>query len=758
VTSFDDLAGYVAIPRVTGLRLSPDGSWLAAAVQTPGGEPPTYVTSIWRIPVPGDAGPGPGAGLPVRLTRSVEGEGSPEFLPDGTLLFISKRPDPAGGRGKGADAGGPDRAVGRDKPALWLLPAGGGEPRRIAAPPGGVSGIATARGSGTIVFASPALPGSAGADDDGKRRQARKDAGVTAILHESGPLRYWDHDLGPDSPRLQLAEIPGPGTRPATGSAGAALAADEDLPQARDLTPDPGRALDENSFDITPDGARVVTGWSLWDEAGNHTDQVEVIDAATGKRRTLLGAPGCNFTDPRISPDGRLVACLRATQDSYEVPGDLTLVITELDNAEPAGTGTEMPDARAGQRSARADGEGAPGSEPPRSGGPGVIPRDNTGGPGVTPRVGTDMLAGLDRRPLEAAWAPDGESVYFTADDQGRRPVFRADLATGEITRLTANDGAYDHLCPAPDGRFLYALRAAVNEPPTPVRLDLRAPGREPLRLACPGSPLELPGRLEEIEVTADDGVRVRAWLVLPDGATQATPAPLLLWVHGGPVMSWNSWSWRWNPWLMAARGYAVLLPDPALSTGYGHDFIARGHGQWGARPYTDLMAITDAAVARPDIDQARTAMMGGSFGGYMANWIAGHTTRFAAIVSHAGLWELDQMFGTTDLPSYWRRIFGDPLTQPERYLANSPHRHAGQISTPLLVIHGDKDYRVPVGEALRLWWDLRGLVPDARFLYFPDENHWVLKPGHVTVWYETVLAFLAQHVLGQEWQRPELL
>jgi len=406
-----------------------------------------------------------------------------------------------------------------------------------------------------------------------------------------------------------------------------------------------------------------------------------------------------------------------------------------------------MPDARAGRRLARADGWGAPGGEALRSGGPGVIPRG-----------GTDLLTGLDRRPLEAAWAPDSGSVYFTADDQGRRPVFRADLATGEITRLTADDGAYDHLCPAPDGRFLYALRAAVNEPPTPVRLGLLGPDREPLRLACPGSPLELPGRLEEIEATADDGVRIRAWLVLPDGAAQASPAPLLLWVHGGPVMSWNSWSWRWNPWLMAARGYAVLLPDPALSTGYGHDFIARGHGQWGGRPYTDLMTITDAAVARPDIDQARTAMMGGSYGGYMANWIAGHTTRFAAIVSHAGLWDLDQMFGTTDLPSYWRRIFGDPVARPERYLANSPHLYAGQVSTPLLVIHGDKDYRVPVSEALRLWWDLRGQAPDTRFLYFPDENHWILKPGDVTVWYETVLAFLAQHVLGQKWQRPELL
>jgi dipeptidyl aminopeptidase/acylaminoacyl peptidase len=740
VTSFHNLDDYVAIPRVTALRLSPDGSWLAAAVQTAGGEPKKYLTSIWRIAAikPDDR--------PVRLTRSAEGEGDPEFLPDGSLLFVSKRPAPLDGPGANGD-------VGQDKPALWLLPSGGGEARRIAAPPGGVGGVAAARGTtplatGTVVFAAFTLDGAEGADEDFKRRKARKDAGVTAILHESGPVRYWDHDLGPDSLRLRLGELDGAETL-----------------ESRDLTPDPGRALDENSFEATPDGAAVITGWSVWDEAGNSTTEVDVIDAATGERRVLLAAPDFDFEGPCISPDGRLVACRRVAHDSYDTPGDVTMVVTALDDGTRAEkmpevmagrpAGAEMPDAMAGLPAMKGTGEARGGRWAP-----GVTPRASTGGPGVTPRANTDLLAGFDRRPLEISWAPDSQAVYFTADDQGRRPVFRVGLATGEITRLTA-DGAYDNLCPAPDGRFLYALRSAVDEPPTPVRIDVTAPtaaGREPVRLASPGWPLELPGRLEEIETTTGDGARIRAWLVLPGSAAQASPAPLLLWVHGGPVMSWNSWSWRWNPWLMAARGYAVLLPDPALSTGYGHEFIARGHGGWGERPYDDLMAITDAAVARPDIDEARTAMMGGSFGGYMANWIAGHTDRFTAIVSHAGLWLLDQMFGTTDLPSYWRRIFGDPLTQPERYLANSPNRSVDKISTPMLVIHGDKDYRVPVAEAVRLWWDVQGRVADARFLYFPDENHWILKPGHVTVWYQTVLAFLAQHVLGEQWRRPELL
>ena len=126
--------------------------------------------------------------------------------------------------------------------------------------------------------------------------------------------------------------------------------------------------------------------------------------------------------------------------------------------------------------------------------------------------------------------------------------------------------------------------------------------------------------------------------------------------------------------------------------------------------------------------------------------------------MSHAGLWALDQMFGTTDHPMFWRPHFGDPLTDPEMYETNSPHRHVAQIRTPMLVIHGNKDYRVPVGEAMRLWWDLSQHGAEAKFLYFPDENHWILTPGNARIWYETVFAFLAQHVLGEEWQRPRLL
>jgi len=727
---------------VATLRLAPDGTWLAAAVQTLSADAKKYLTSIWRIDTHG--------GPARRLTRSAEGEASPRFLPDGSLLFTSRRPDP--GRNKTGPSGDSD-----DVAALWLLPAAGGEARVVAALPGGVTAVEVARDAGGIVVRSPVLPMAGGsgpsgsgvspggrvsprassagnestAEDDARLRQERKDAGITAILHESAPVRYWDHDLGPDQPRLfavdpdqvQETDIGWPGAE--EGGEDQEHEGTERVAKPtrlRDLTPEPGRALDEEAFELTPDGTSVVTGWWHWDPAGESHCELVMIDVASGKRRVLLSGPEFDFSGPRVSPDGRFIVCQRERHATAEQPIEETLVVLDAGGSDAGGSDTGGSD----------------------TGG------SDAGGWDEAGQAGRDLLPGYDRWPTEPAWSHDSRVLYFAADDGGRRPVFRVDTETGEVTRVTGDDGAYTDLNPGPDGRYLYALRATVDSPPTPVRIDLTT-GAEPAALECPGVPLTVPGRLEEVQATADDGQPIRSWLVLPQAASADRPAPLLLWVHGGPMSSWNSWSWRWNPHLMAARGYAVLLPDPALSTGYGQEFIARGHRDWGARPCADIMAVTDAALARPDIDADRVAMMGGSYGGYMANWMAGHTDRFKAIVSHAGPWTLEAVFGTTDHPMFWRPQFGDPLTSPAMYEANSPHRHIGQIRTPMLVIHGNKDYRVPVGEALRLWWDLSRHGAEAKFLYFPDENHWILTPGNARIWYETIFAFLAEHVLGQE-------
>ena len=476
-----------------------------------------------------------------------------------------------------------------------------------------------------------------------------------------------------------------------------------------DLTPEPGRALDEAEVAVSPDGATVVTTWWVPERGGRRVTLV-AIDVATGARKVLLDDPEEEYAAPVFSPDGLRLALVVERRSTTSSPPRPHLAVLQLPSGER-----------------------------------------------------TDVAQEWDRRPAAPRWTPDGTALIVTADDHGRSPIFRLELGDSERqgptpVRLTGDDAAYTDVRVSPDGRHVYALRSAVDAPPAPVRLDARAAGQTPQRLPAPAADPALPGRLTEVTATAQDGTPLRGWLVLPASATEQQPAPLLLWVHGGPVHSWNAWSWRWNPWLLAARGYAVLLPDPALSTGYGQEFVARGWGRWGDAPYTDLMTMTDAAAARPDVDAERTAAMGGSFGGYMANWIAGHTDRFRGIVTHASLWALDQFGPTTDAYHYWRRELTQQMT-----VEHSPHRFVDEIRTPMLVIHGDKDYRVPIGEGLRLWAELaERSAPDGtmahKFLYFPDENHWVLSPQHQKVWYQVVEAFLATTVHGEAWQTPDLL
>jgi dipeptidyl aminopeptidase/acylaminoacyl peptidase len=334
------------------------------------------------------------------------------------------------------------------------------------------------------------------------------------------------------------------------------------------------------------------------------------------------------------------------------------------------------------------------------------------------------------------------------------------DLADGRVTRLTAA-GALGDLCPSPDGSTVYALCATVGAPPRIVRLDARMADQVPraLESGIDERGIVAPGVVERLTAWAGDGTEIGSWLVRPADASADHPAPLVVWVHGGPLGSWNGWHWRWNPHLLAARGYAVLLPDPALSTGYGQRMVDRGWNDWGGAPYEDVTAAVDAALAeRADLDGAQTALMGGSYGGYMANWVAGHTERYRAIVTHASLWELRGFHGTTDTGILWEREMGNPYREPERYVRQSPFEHLAKIRTPMLVIHGEQDFRVPISEALRLWTDLRRHDVPAKFLYFPDENHWILKPQNARLWYATVLAYLDEHLLGKPFERPALV
>nr|WP_232229650.1 alpha/beta fold hydrolase [Cellulomonas bogoriensis] len=686
---------------MSGLVLSPDGSRLVTQVSTLNHDATKVHTALWEV-YPTRAKPA------RRLTRSAQGETGAAFTPDGDLLFTSSRPN--------ADAP-QDAEKPLDKPALWVLPAGGGEARIVATRPGGVTGVRTARLSPAVVFATDMLPGAQDGPADERLRTLRKDTKVSAILHDGYPIRHWDTDLGPDAPHL-LGWHFRAGTDVARSVEVASLSVSH--LHVSDLAPQPGHALRGAEYDLSPDGTFVVTTWRVPEAKGAYRVALVRIELDTQERTVLVDDPDGDVGSPVISPDGRAVAYVRTSRSDATTPVDRSLHLIALS------------------------------------------------GSGARPHA---LVPGWDRQPTCHQWLPDGSGLLVTADEDGRAPVFALDLETDTITRLTQDDYSYSDLQVAPDASVVYAMRASYLAPPHPVRIHLVADEHRPRGtvtvLRAPAPPPTLPGTLTEVRTTVpQDGgepVEVRGWLAMPDASGPENPAPLLLWIHGGPVGSWNTWSWRWNPWLMVAQGYAVLLPDPALSTGYGQSFLGRGWGRWGAEPYTDLMAVTDAAVAREDIDETRTAAMGGSFGGYMANWIAGQTDRFDAIVTHASLWALDQFGPTTDAAFYWAREM-----TPEMAHKYSPHQHVGNISTPMLVVHGDKDYRVPIGEGLRLWYDLLSssqLPADEqgrtrhRFLYYPDENHWVLSPQHAKVWYQVVSAFLAEHVLGQGPQElPETL
>ncbi len=446
-----------------------------------------------------------------------------------------------------------------------------------------------------------------------------------------------------------------------------------------DLTPEPGRSADAAGVAITPDGTTIVAAMRV-PEGADARYRLVAIDTTTRAHTVLHDEPRVDFEMPAISHDGTLVAYLRTVKRTPEGPTEEEFWISALD-----GSGARR------------------------------------------------IAAEWDRWPSGFSFDADDTALIVTADQDGRGPIFRVPLDGGAVEQITIDDFTYTDVRVDLATGDLVALRSSWMAPSHPVRI---ARDGAITALASPVSLPEVPATMIDVDATADDGARVRGWLLLPEGATADAPAPLLLWIHGGPLNSWNAWSWRWNPQLAVARGYAVLLPDPALSTGYGLDFIARGWNAWGAAPYTDLLSITDAVVARPDIDETRTAAMGGSFGGYMANWVAGHTDRFQAIVTHASLWALDQFGPTTDFSPYWQSIF-----TPEAMVEHSPHRFVADIRTPMLVIHGDRDYRVPIGEGLRLWSELNAQFADGdgnlphRYLYFPDENHWVLKPQHAIVW-----------------------
>jgi dipeptidyl aminopeptidase/acylaminoacyl peptidase len=345
------------------------------------------------------------------------------------------------------------------------------------------------------------------------------------------------------------------------------------------------------------------------------------------------------------------------------------------------------------------------------------------------------------------AWVPDGKSIIAQVEERGEISLYRVTVATRRRTRI-AQGGMNTNPVVAPRGDFLVYLRQTATTPAElwRVRLD----GREARPLTAVNGQmlarLDLPP-LRRFGFVGAQGDSVFGWTLMPPGFDSTRRYPLVYLIHGGPQSAWlDQWHQRWNYHLFASRGYVVAAVNFHGSTGYGQEFTNSISRNWGGLPYEDLMKGLDELVRRPYVDPGKVGAAGASYGGYMVFWMAGQTDRFRTLVAHDGVFNPISMFGTTE--ELWFPIYefgGTPLDSAARALMErwSPANHIAKWSTPMLVVHGQQDFRVDVSEGYQAFTALQLRGIPSKFLYFPDEGHWVLKPRNRQLWWATVLDWL---------------
>jgi len=254
---------------------------------------------------------------------------------------------------------------------------------------------------------------------------------------------------------------------------------------------------------------------------------------------------------------------------------------------------------------------------------------------------------------------------------------------------------------------------------------------------------------LEEFTVSGAEGAQVHSFLLKPPAFDATKKYPVLFLIHGGPQGAWGeTFSYRWNPQVFATAGFVVVMPNPRGSTGYGTKFTDDINGDWGGRAYEDIMAVADHVEKLPYVDAERMAAAGGSYGGYMVNWLLGHTTRFKALVSHAGVYDLRSKFGETE--ELWFPLWefrGAPWNDPDLNARLTPSTYVKDFHTPTLVIHGELDFRVPFGQGLQLFTALQMQKVPSKLLVYPDEGHWVSKPQNSVLWYRSFIDWVKEWV-----------
>jgi len=568
-------------------------------------------------------------------------------------------------------------------PQVWMLNLDGGEATPLTKLSTGASGPVWSPDGKRLAFVSSVYPDLVDDEANRKKMEAADKSKVKGRTFDTLFFRYFN--VWRDGTRSHVFVIPADG-----GKAVDVTPGDYDAPPM-DLGGNPDYAF-------SPDGREIAFVRNV-DPAlkkGLGTNNDVFVTPVEGGPITAVTTSKANDNSPRYSPDGKFLAYKAMARPGYE---------------------SDKYDIMLYDRAARKAG---------------------------------NLTAGLDISADELAWARDSSALYFTADEKGRTALFKIAVGGGKAERIPVF-GTFSGVSLLPDGKTFVMLEQGMNRPAEVAAFDAAA--KIPHRITDTNRELLAGLQMNPAEEFWFEGAakdKVHGWLTKPPAFDAAKTYPLLLLIHGGPHGPWkDEFHYRWNTQMFAAPGYVVAQINFHASSGYGQKFSDAIVGDWGGKPYQDVMKGLDYLLATYRfLDKTRVGAAGASYGGYLINWIEGQTNRFVCLVSHDGVFDLRSMWGATEelwFPE-WEQL-GTPWTNPEQYTKWSPSYFVKNFKTPMLVVHSQNDYRVPLEQGLQLFSSLQRMNVPSKLLYFPDEDHFVSKPQNAELWWKTVLDWLGSYL-----------